>query len=45
MNKDTSRLISLLWQREEFCGLPEDEYNELLELLEKEHNKTKNLEW
>lgn len=45
MDKDTARLITLLWQREEFMALPETEYNELLELLKKEYEKTKNLEW
>lgn len=45
MLKDTARLISLLWQREEFMVLPENDYNELLELLKKEYERTKNLEW
>lgn len=45
MSKDTARLIRLLWQREEFMALPEEDYFELLELLKKEYETTKNLEW
>ena len=39
--KNTERLIKLLIQREEMVGLPSDEYNELLSLLEEEVKSTK----
>lgn len=34
--KNTKRLVKLLLQREEMLGLPSDEYEELLILLEEE---------
>ena len=37
----TERLIKLLKQREEFLGLPSDEYQELYDLLKRETEKVK----
>lgn len=45
MNPETYRLIELLRQREEFCGLPSNQYDELLHLLQKEYKRTKELDW
>lgn len=45
MINETVRLIALLEQREEYCALPEKEYYELLTLLERELERTKNLDW
>lgn len=45
MNKDTARLIHLLWQREEYMALPEKDYDELVELLKKELERTLKLDW
>lgn len=39
--KNTKRLIKLLQQREEMVGLPSDEYDELLVLLEEEVKSVK----
>lgn len=39
--KDTERLIKLLQQREKMVGLPSDEYDELLVLLEEEVKSVK----
>lgn len=39
--KNTERLIKLLQQREEMVGLPSDEYDELLFLLEEEIKSAK----
>ncbi len=39
--KNTERLIKLLQQREEMLGLPSDEYDELLVLLEEEIESVK----
>lgn len=39
--KNTQRLIKLLQQREEFLGLPSDEYDELYELLRGELESVK----
>jgi hypothetical protein len=39
--KNTKRLIKLLQQREEMSGLPSDEYDRLLVLLEEETKAVK----
>jgi hypothetical protein len=39
--KNTKRLIMLLQQRDEMSGLPSDEYDELLVLLEEETKAVK----